>query len=183
MANLTQRPMAFHGATSIVDSTQHPPLGATGVDTNGYEYLYVDFQAPFIAGELVVLDENYLATFLTSTSVGAVGVVMGTVSASDRFGWVMVRGQATSVVGTSNIADGGVIMGAAGTTGAGMAAAYNQASDAGNIIYGAIARSAGTSATSFTVGDGSTQGSTFTMQLHYPFVLGLTHHLSSGVST
>jgi len=183
MAQLTQRPMAFHGATSIVDSTQHPPLGTIGTDTNGYEYIYVDFQAAFIIGELVAYDEDYLATFLTSTSIGPVGVVCGTVSASDRFGWAMIKGKATSVVGTSNITDGGLLMGGAGTTGAGLANAYLQASDAGNIIYNAIARSAGTSATSFVVGDGSTQGSTFTMQLNYPFVLGLTHHLSSGITS
>ena len=59
MAQLTQRAMAFHGATSIVDSTQHPPLGTIGVDTSGNEYIYVDFQDAFIAGEWVVYDEDF----------------------------------------------------------------------------------------------------------------------------
>ena len=63
------------------------------------------------------------------------------------------------------------------TSGAGMAGAWTSALDPANIMNGAIGRSAGTSATSFTVGDGSTQGSTFTMQLNYPFVMGLAHSL------
>lgn len=173
MANLTAPVTAFHAPTSQVDSTQHPPLGTIGCDTNGYEYIYVDFQQPFIAGELVVYDESYAATNLTATAVGPVGVVMGTVSASDRFGWVMIRGTATSVVGTSSIADGGGLMGGASTS-AGWADAYAYTSDAGNVIFGAFARSAGTSATSFVVGSGTTMGSTFTMQLHYPYVVGVS---------
>lgn len=93
MAELSgQGPVAHSGATSVIDSTQAIKFGSRGVDVDGNEYVYVDFQQALAIGEWVSFDHNYAATRITSTSRGYVGIVVGTVSASDRFGWVQVRG-------------------------------------------------------------------------------------------
>lgn len=96
-----QGPIAQHGATSVIDSTQYLKLGTRGVDVDGNEFVYVDFQQALVAGEAVVFDHNYAATRLTAASKGPVGIVHGTVSASDRFGWVQVRGVCTFAWATS----------------------------------------------------------------------------------
>ena len=102
MAELSaQGPVIHTGATTVVDSTQAQKLGMRAYDVDGNEYVYVDFQESFIAGEWACFDNAYLATQLTATSRGFVGVVIGVVSASDRFGWVQVRGVHTSAWATS----------------------------------------------------------------------------------
>ena len=94
MAELSgQGPVIHSGATSIVDSSiSVSKLGTRGVDVDGNEWVYVDFQQALAIGEWVVFDHTYAATRITNTSRGFVGVVGATVSASDRFGWVQVRG-------------------------------------------------------------------------------------------
>lgn len=107
MAELSgQGPIVHTGATSVVDTnTAASPapnkLGMKGFDVSGNEYVYVDFQESFLAGEWCVFDQNYAATQITSTSLGWVGLVVGTVSASDRAGWVQVRGINTFAWATS----------------------------------------------------------------------------------
>lgn len=98
-----QGPVIHSGATSVVDSsgTQAVKLGTRAVDVDGNEFVYVDFQESFISGEWCAMDSGYLASQLTAASRGAVGVVAGTVSASDRFGWVCVRGVVTNAWATS----------------------------------------------------------------------------------
>ena len=108
---------------------------------------------------------------------------MGTVSASDRFGWLLVKGKSTTAIGTSNVSDGGTLVGGASTN-AGWVDQVTLSSDSGNVIYGAWGRAAGTSATTITFGDDSSGNyCTVTVQLHYPFVTGVTHGLSSGLSS
>jgi hypothetical protein len=93
MAELSaQGPVIHSGATSVVDSTQAIKLGSRGVDADGNVYVYVDFQQALAVGEWVSFNSAYAAIRLTSTARGWVGVVVGTVSASDRFGWVQVYG-------------------------------------------------------------------------------------------
>ena len=93
MAELSaQGPSLHSGATSVIDSAQMVKLGSRGIDTDGNEYVYVDFQQALAIGEWVSFDHNYAATRITAASRGFVGIVVGTVSASDRFGYVQVRG-------------------------------------------------------------------------------------------
>lgn len=102
MAELSgQGPIIHSGATTVVDSTQAIKLGTRAYDVDGNELVYVDFQESFIAGEWCVFGSGYTASQLTSTSRGWAGVVIGTVSASDRFGWVLVRGTHTAAWATS----------------------------------------------------------------------------------
>ena len=94
MAELAgQGPIANHGATSIVDTSAYNKLGVRATDIDGNEYVYVDFQESVYPGEWVVFNgSTFAASQTVATSLGFVGVAVSTVSASDRFGWVMVRG-------------------------------------------------------------------------------------------
>lgn len=110
MAELSgQGPIIHTGATTVVDSTQAQKLGMRAYDVAGNEYVYVDFQEACIAGEWVVFNHLYAASQLTSTAAGFVGIVAGTVSASDRFGWVMVRGIHTGAWVTSGTSVGPLV--------------------------------------------------------------------------
>lgn len=187
MANLHASIQAFHNPTSEVNSTKQIELGSLGQDNAGNVYLYVDFQQALAAGEVVVYDEAFLATNATGTSVGPLGIVIGTVSASDRFGWILIKGSHTAVLASSNVRDNGALMILPGTTNVGSLADFaaistGSASDAGNIVYGMFPRSAtGTTGTTFVAGDGSSMTSSgiVTVQLNYPFVIGVDHTLAT----
>src|SRR5688500_9708236 len=102
MAELSAQGPGIHsGATTVVDSTQACKFGSRGLDVDGNEYVYVDFQQALVAGEFVVINKDYAASRLAAPARGPIGVVIGTVSPSDRFGWVMVRGVHTSAWATS----------------------------------------------------------------------------------
>jgi hypothetical protein len=111
MAELSgQGPIGFHsGATSLVDSSAGQKLGMRGVDVDGNIYVYVDFQQALSNGELVKINSDFTVVRASSTSRGWVGVVVATVSASDRFGWVQVYGVNSFVWATSNATTAGNI--------------------------------------------------------------------------
>jgi hypothetical protein len=94
MAELAgQGPVANHGATSVVDTSAYNKLGTRATDVDGNEYVYVDFQESMLPGEWAVFNgSTFAASQTAATSLGFVGVVIATVSASDRYGWVQVRG-------------------------------------------------------------------------------------------
>lgn len=98
---------AFHSQTSEVDSTQHIPLGMRARDKEGNEYIYVDFQAAVFPGEWVVIGPSFAASAMTATSAGAIGVCMGSVSASDRFGWLQIYGINEIAFATSGVTSSG----------------------------------------------------------------------------
>jgi hypothetical protein len=112
MAELSnQGPVLFSGATSVVDvnTVASPPptkFGQRGTDIDGNVYIYCDFQETFIAGEWAAISSTYLATQITSTTRGWVGVVVGVVSASDRAGWVQVYGIHSAAWATSDSSSG-----------------------------------------------------------------------------
>jgi hypothetical protein len=94
MAELTgQGAIVQHGATSLVDTVAGNKLGTHAFDVDGNEYVYVDFQHSMLPGEWAVFNgSTFAASKTAATSLGFVGVVVGTVSASDRYGWVQIRG-------------------------------------------------------------------------------------------
>lgn len=94
MAELSgQGPVILHGATSVVDTVAGNKLGTHAFDVDGNEYVYVDFQESMLPGEWAVFNgSTFAASQTVATSLGFVGVVVGTVSASDRYGWVQIRG-------------------------------------------------------------------------------------------
>jgi hypothetical protein len=107
MAELSaQGAIAHHGATTVIDSSAFQKVGSRATDVDGNIYVYVDFQQALVRGEFISFDSGFLATRLTTTSRGWVGVVVGTVSASDRFGWVQVWGTNTAAIMTSGSSSG-----------------------------------------------------------------------------
>lgn len=168
MAELSgQGPIVQSGATSVVDSTQAIKLGMRGVDVDGNEYVYVDFQEAFLAGEWVSFTSAYAASQLTSTSRGWVGVVIGTVSASDRFGWVQVYGKHTAAWANSGASSGNpVIIGATTDTG------HVNTGVAGVLVYGVIVASSPDTCASTALSTSSVAAPA-TVILNYPFVNGL----------
>jgi hypothetical protein len=170
MAELSgQGPIIHSGATSEVDSTQKIKLGSRGYDVDGNEVVYVDFQESCIAGEWVAIDSGYLATQLTAASRGPVGVVVGTVSASDRFGWVMIRGIHTAAWATSGATTVDPVVVAA-TTDLGHVATGTSA-DVSILVAGAhIATAPDTCAS--TALSTSALAAPCTVILQYPFISG-----------
>ena len=102
MAHLTGA-QAYHSQTSEVDSTQHIPFGTKARGRDGNEYVYVDFQEAIFPGEWVVIGPAYTVAAMTAGSSGALGVCVGAVSASDRFGWIQVYGINESAFATSGV--------------------------------------------------------------------------------
>lgn len=102
MAHLTGA-QAYHSQTSEVDTTQHIPFGTRARDKNGNEFIYVDFQEAVYAGEWVVIGASNIASGMAAASSGPLGVCVGTVSASDHFGWVQVYGECDFALATSNV--------------------------------------------------------------------------------
>lgn len=121
MAELSaQGPILHPNATSVVDvnsATVPAPIkfGMRGIDIDGNEYIYVDFQESFVNGEWVAFVSDFKASQLGASSVGWVGLVQATVSASDRAGWVMVRGFSTTALATSGSSGGFPVVVAATT--------------------------------------------------------------------
>jgi hypothetical protein len=165
-----QGPIILHGATSTVDSTAVQKLGTRAYDVDGNEYVYVDFQESCIRGEWVAFDHAYAATQLTAASRGWVGVVDGTVSASDRFGWVMVRGIHTAAWATSGATTVDPVVVAA-TTDLGHVATGTSA-DVSILVTGAhIATAPDTCAS--TALSTSALAAPCTVTLNYPYVTGV----------
>jgi hypothetical protein len=168
MAELSgQGPIVHSGATTVIDTSAVCKLGTRGKDTDGNEYVYVDFQESCIAGEWVAFGSTFAASQLTATSVGWVGVVVGTVSASDRFGWVQVYGVHSAAWATSGSSSGAPVIIAA-TTDLGHIA--TDATSAQTIkVWGVLVASAPDTCASTALGT-SALAAPATVILNYPFV-------------
>lgn len=160
----------FDGNSSEISDTQRGRLGHRAYDEAGNEYVYVDFQESFIRGEWVQFDVAYLATQLTATSRGYVGVVDGTVSASDRFGYVMVRGIHTAAWATSGATTADPVVVAA-TTDLGHIAT-GTSGDVSILISGAKVCTAPDTCASTALGT-SALAAPCTVMLNYPFINGV----------
>lgn len=168
MAELSgQGPILHSGATSVIDTAAACKLGTRARDVDGNEYVYVDFQESCIRGEWVSFGATFLAFQLTATSVGWVGVVDGTVSASDRFGWVLVYGVHTAAWATSGSSSGAPVVIAA-TTDLGHIA--TDASSAQTIkVYGVLVATSPDTCASTALST-SALAAPATVILNYPFV-------------
>jgi hypothetical protein len=176
MAELSgQGPILHTGATSVVDTSAVSKLGSRALDVDGNEYVYVDFQESCIRGEWVSFNHSYEATQLTAASKGWVGVVDGTVSASDRFGWVMVRGVHTAAWATSGATTADPVVIAA-TTDIGHVATGTSA-DVSVLVFGAHVATAPDTCASTALGT-SAVAAPCTVTLNYPYVTG-TFNVSS----
>lgn len=165
MAHLTGG-QAYHSQTSEVDSSQHIPLGTRAQDANGNIYVYVDFQEAQAAGEWVVWGANYAATGMTTTSHGHAGVVIGTVSASDRFGWVQVYGSNSAALCTSSVSTALALILSAPSTDINVPDVATTSLSLETLIQGATAVTAASTATTTVI------PASFTVLLNFPFVYG-----------
>lgn len=131
------------------------PLGIKVVDPNtGYEYRLVDYQAVFAIGDWVAIDAAGLASGLSSTTKGRVGIVTE-VTSSDNWGWVLVAGSATAQH-TSDVTTGCVLK-------AGTKTVDLSSSAGGNIVFSATITTLGSSANDLG-----------TAYIDNPWVYGLT---------
>lgn len=142
---------AIVGALTDVQTTQSNPLGAHVLDESGNEYVYCKGVASLGANDMVTIDKNtWAVTRLVSGANGPVGIAQSAFSAATSFGWVLVDGvgAANQVDGTSHQAGDLVLANVAGKI-----ASKNTSggSAAGDVIYGARARSTTSGSTAGTV--------------------------------
>jgi hypothetical protein len=171
MAELSaQGAVVHHGATTVIDTAAAQKVGMRASDVDGNLYVYVDFQQALTRGEFVAFDSAFLATRLTVTSRGWVGVVVGTVSASDRFGWVQVWGTNTFALATSGSSSGFPAVLVA-TTDLGAIDTLGTSVDASFAITGILVASSPDTCAS-TALSSSSVAAPCTVLLNFPFVTG-----------
>jgi hypothetical protein len=178
MAHLTGA-VGYAQQTSITVGSSAPTtaLGTRARDAAGNEYVYVDFGAAFVEGEVVAISTAYSATECVAATVGMVGLALGTQS-SDTCGWVQIYGTG-SALGTSLLVIGPVGLDA---TSLGISFVVPQTTGV-NAILGMYCTlgSTATSATWTSADMSSAIGGLVTVQLNYPFANGL--HVESAVSS
>lgn len=149
MAYLTGRTEAFTGDTSIVDDSAVTKLGTRAFDTAGNEYIYLLGVANTAAGSWVSFDEAHVTALLVANAVGRVAVAMAAIVAN-KYGWYQIYGKNTIAKVLANFADNGLVFSTA------TAGSIDDAAVAGDLVVGAIGRSA--------VSSGAA-----TMELNFPF--------------
>jgi hypothetical protein len=169
MAELSAQGSVLHtGATSIAE-TQVGKLGRIASDVDGNVYQYVAYGESVIKGEFVVISSAYVATQITSTSRGPVGVVDGDAT-SDQCGWVMIRGVHSAAWATSGSSSGFPVI-AAATTDLGTVDTLGTSVDASFLISGILVASSPDTCASTALGT-SAVAAPCTVILNYPFVTG-----------
>jgi hypothetical protein len=173
MAELAGQGAILHvGGTSVVDANtaaQAAPIkfGTRAIDVDGNEYVYVDFQESFVNGEWCAFVGDFKASQLGSASVGWVGLVQATVSASDRAGWVMVRGISSNALATSG-SSGGFPTIVAATTDLGSIA--TDGTSANSILISGILITASPDTCASTALSSSASQGIASVILNYPFI-------------
>jgi hypothetical protein len=178
MAELSgQGAIVHHSPTSAVDTSAYQKLGLRATDVDGNIYAYVDFQQALIRGEFVAFDSAFAATRLAVTSRGWVGIVVGTVSASDRYGWVQIYGINTAALMTSGSSSGFPAILVA-TTDLGAIDTLGTSVDASIAISGILV-TAGPDTCASTDLSSSSVSARGSVMLNFPFVTGVNSVASS----
>ena len=141
---------AFGGDTASVDTAITNPLGTRAFDADGNEYVYLKGVGSTVVGAWVTFDEAHLTTLIAANAIGPVAVAMA-VTIADTYGWDLVKGSTTTAKSGDTIVDNAFLY----IDGAGV---VSDDVTAGDLILGAVARSARSGAGSFTA------------QISYPFV-------------
>lgn len=148
-AYLTGFPQSFDGDTSDVHSSAKHQVGTRAFDADGNEYIYLKGVANTTAGSWVTFDEVMQTALLTSNAVGRVAIAMAAIVA-DKYGWYQIYGKNTIAKTDTVAADKALYID--GTDGR-----VDDADAAGDMVMGALSRSADTS-------------NVATVELNYPFV-------------
>ncbi len=153
MASLSPSPAAAPFPTSETQATSiyTGVVGAVLIDPNNPRdsYMLVDCQESFVVGEIVVIDKDALASQVTNTSVGQLGMVVATVSGSDTAAWVQVTGEWSNALVTSGVTTAALLI-APATTDGGYLDILTTAG--GNAVIGGRAITAPSTATSPSAG-------------------------------
>ena len=168
---------------TIGTSNPDPALGSKWTNAVGdKEYVVVDCQQAFVAGEFVFIDAAHLATRLNDTVVSArVGVIVAAVSGSDTKAYAQIYGLYEGAVGSSAVATSKAIGVAVGSSDIGAVTGINTSDDNGVLIHGVYAHTATDSATTSPASSFVSAGSSatiyigFSVFLNYPYVTGTTY--------
>lgn len=150
MAKLAGLPQAFHGDTTVQDSSAlvKPGTIAQEAGTAFNEWIYLRGTASVVLGTWVRFDENFTTTRSTTNDVG-LHAVAGTAHTASTYGWFQIRGINYNAQVTQAVAaDAGLYLHDA----AGM---VDDADAAGELIEGAFSMAA-------------SSGSAVTVMLAYP---------------
>jgi hypothetical protein len=183
MANLLGRSgtaASIPTSETVGTSVPDPKVGSRWFDGDNNEYVVVDCQQAFVAGEWVFIDHNHLATRMTDSGVASrVGVIVAAVSASDTKAYAQIYGLYSGAAGTSNVAITKFMSVPSGTSDIGVISGFASSDAAGVQVYNAYAVTAPDSgatsayATSFvSAGSSATTYIGFQVWLNYPFTQG-----------
>lgn len=141
--------LASVGLVTDIDTVQRNPLGATVTTENGNEYIYLAGVASCLALDAVSFNATtYVAVRLAADAVGRVAIAQAAILAAN-WGWFLVKGFGT--VNSDTVAGAGGLF-IDGTTGR-----VDDASVAGDMIYGMVSTAADTA-------------NVLPVQLCYPYV-------------
>lgn len=183
MANIVGRAgtaAPFPTSETVGTSVADPKLGSRWFDNDNNEYIVVDCQKAFVAGEPVVIDANNLALPLDAANATAnarVGVIVAAVSGSDTKAYAQIYGLYAGAAGTSNVATSKQLGVPSGTSDIGQFGAFHDSDEGAFIIRGAWAVTATDSATTspassfVSAGSSATPAIGFSVFLNYPYVL------------
>lgn len=121
---------------TIIDTTASQTFGMQGTDESGYRYIYLKGITSTAAGSWVTyVASTGVTALLAADAVGPVAIAMAATNANTKFGWYMIAGSyASSASDTVAGANGLFIDGTAGRV--------DDASVAGDMVYGAVATAA-----------------------------------------
>jgi len=174
MAHLTG-PVGYPTQTSETLGTSDPKLalGTRARDASGNEYVYVDFQAAAVVGEVFAISSTFTATDVTTSTVGPVGIVVASAVTSDSCGWLQIYGSG-SALGSSLLIIGAVGLGDT-SDGISYLLPYSTTLTQVQGIYvtvGSSGASAVSSADWTSATLSSQMGGLVTVALNYPFIAG-----------
>lgn len=182
MAELSgQGPVGLPQATTVATTDALIALGTRARDAAGNEYIYVSFGETLTAGGWVQV-RNGVATRMSATSRGPVGIVITSVTSLDN-GWVQIYGvyDAAQIQSDGSDATSAYVLGGVVDTSEPHAVASSASTLTANLIQGAFILAAASTAT--TLSSSAHSGVTVQVQLNYPFTLGFAVSESTAASS
>lgn len=164
---------------TVGTSVGDPALGSRWTNAAGdKEFIVVDCQRAFVAGEFVYINADHQAIRLNDTfTAGRVGVITAAVSGSDTKAYAQIYGLYEGAAGSSNLSTSKRIGIAVGSSDIGVVSGFLDSDEASVIIHGAYAvntpdsGAANSYASSFvSAGSSATVYIGFNVWLNYPVV-------------
>ena len=182
MAELSgQGPVVHPQSTTVATTDALIALGTRARDAAGNEYIYVSFSETLTAGGWVNI-RNGIATRMSATSKGPVGIVITSVTSLDN-GWVQIYGvyDTAQIQSDGSEATSAYVLGGSADTSEPHAFASSVSTLAPNLIQGAWILAAASTAT--TLSSSAHSGCTVQVQLNDPFTLGFAVSESTAASS